>query len=113
MISLNLLRIKTDYISTKQSRSYIINIDVYAEPTRNQSKIKSHTFDEKTDAEKIIINRIKLLIQQNYSDEEIAAQLNCPLSKVITVHAYDSRIQMSDEAGEPQIVFANLDDVAT
>ena len=74
LISLNLLRIKTDYISTKQSRSYIINIDVYAEPIRNQSKIKSHTFDEKTDAEKVIVNRIKLFIQQNYADEEIAAQ---------------------------------------
>ena len=113
LISLNLLRIKTNYISTKQSRSYLININVYAESTRNQSKIKSHTFDETADAEKIIINRIKLLIQQNYSDEEIAAQLDCPLSKVITVHAYNSRIQMADETGEPQIVFANLDDVAT
>lgn len=112
LLSLNLLRIKTDYISTKQSRSYLININVYAEPTRNQSQIKSHTFNENTDAEKVIVNQIKMLIQQNYSDEEIAAQLKCSLSKVISVRAYCSKIQMTDEAGEPQIVFANLNDAA-
>lgn len=112
LISLNLLRIKKEYIPTKQSRSYLMNINVYAEPTRKQPQIQYHTFSEQLDEEKVIINQIKLLIQQNYSNEEIAAQLNCALSTVITVRAYNSIIQMSDEAGEPQIVFANLNDAA-
>ena len=112
LISLNLLRIKKDYIPTKQSRSYLMNINVYAEPTRKQPQIQYHTFSEQLDEEKVIISQIKLLVQQNYSNEEIAAQLKCALSTVITVRAYYSRIQMADEAGEPQIVFASMNEAA-
>lgn len=112
LIYLDLLRIKTDYISTKQSRSYLINIDVYAEPTRKQSRIAFHTYNTKEMAEKNKIDAIKLLINENLTDDEIAAQLNCGAATVLSVRAYNTRVQMRSEDGVPQIIFTNVNDAA-
>lgn len=106
------MRIKTDYISTKQSRSYLINIDVYAEPTRKQSRIAFHTYNTKEMAEKNQIDAIKLLINENLTDDEIAAQLNCGAATVLSVRAYNTRVQMRSEDGVPQIIFTNVNDAA-
>ena len=106
------MRIKTDYISTKQCRSYLINIDIYAEPTRKQSRIAFHTYNTKEIAEKNQIDAIKLLINENLTDDEIAAQLNCGAATVLSVRAYNTRVQMRSEDGEPQLIFANVNDAA-